>query len=499
MFSHFSCHSQSGSDSKGLINRRAIYAGKFYPAQPDTLKNELKKLSEEAQVRQHNNVVAIISPHAGYVYSGRTAASAFNQIDKTKKYDNIFVITSSHSIAFEGASIYYIGNYITPLGEVKVNTELAKSLVDNYPFFTYRHDAHSQEHSLEVQLPFLQYNLEKDFQIIPVVIGTQSVNTIGKIADALFPYFNSNNLFIISSDFSHYPSYKDAQNTDKLTVEAILKNNSEALINQLSSNDLLHIKGLATSLCGWSSVLTLLKITEKHQNIKAHLIEQTNSGDSDYGDKERVVGYASICFTTDDKGIGSSSASEQNKSTGEFDLSPQEKEILLKLVQNTLNKYIPDRKKDVLQSKDFPEALHAPLGVFVSLYKNKSLRGCIGRFYTDEPLYNTVQEMAIASATQDTRFNPVAKDELKDIQIEISVLSPIKRIYSVDEIILGKHGIYIKKGYHSGTFLPQVATETGWSLEEFLGHCSRDKAGLGWDGWKTAELYTYTALVFGEK
>jgi uncharacterized protein (TIGR00296 family) len=107
--------------------------------------------------------------------------------------------------------------------------------------------------------------------------------------------------------------------------------------------------------------------------------------------------------------------------------------------------------------------------------------------------------MSIASATQDSRFMTVTSGEIDKLEIEISVLSPMKRIFSADEIVLGKHGIYIKKGYYSGTFLPQVATETGWSKDEFLGHCARDKAGLSWDGWKDAELYTYEACVFGEK
>ena len=107
--------------------------------------------------------------------------------------------------------------------------------------------------------------------------------------------------------------------------------------------------------------------------------------------------------------------------------------------------------------------------------------------------------MAIAAATQDHRFNEVQADEISQLKIEISVLTPLKRIKSADEFILGKQGIYIKKGYSSGTFLPQVATQTGWTKEEFLGHCAQDKAGLNWNEWKTAELYTYEALVFGEE
>jgi AmmeMemoRadiSam system protein A len=137
-------------------------------------------------------------------------------------------------------------------------------------------------------------------------------------------------------------------------------------------------------------------------------------------------------------------------------------------------------------------------GAFVTLKENGELRGCIGRFTADIPLYQVIEEMAISSSTQDNRFLPVTAKEIDKLEIEISVLSPMKKISSIDEIVMGKHGIYIKKGWYSGTFLPQVATETGWSREEFLGHCARDKAGIGWDGWKDAEIYTYEACVFSE-
>jgi AmmeMemoRadiSam system protein A len=139
-------------------------------------------------------------------------------------------------------------------------------------------------------------------------------------------------------------------------------------------------------------------------------------------------------------------------------------------------------------------------GAFVTLKKNAELRGCIGHFDADNALYRTVQQMAVAAATQDYRFSTVTPDELKSIVIEISVLTPMRKILSISEIQMGRDGIYIKKGNKSGTFLPQVATETGWSLDEFLGHCARDKAGIGWDGWKDkdVEIYTYQALVFHE-
>jgi AmmeMemoRadiSam system protein A len=149
-------------------------------------------------------------------------------------------------------------------------------------------------------------------------------------------------------------------------------------------------------------------------------------------------------------------------------------------------------------SATYPDNLKIHAGAFVTLKENGSLRGCIGRFTANIPLYRLIREMAVAASTEDSRFDPVRMNEIPGLEMEISVLSPLKKITSADEIILGKHGIYIKKGYNSGTFLPQVATETGWSVDEFLGHCSRDKAGIGWDGWKKAELFTYEACVFSE-
>jgi AmmeMemoRadiSam system protein A len=138
-------------------------------------------------------------------------------------------------------------------------------------------------------------------------------------------------------------------------------------------------------------------------------------------------------------------------------------------------------------------------GVFVSLYKQGKLRGCIGRFTPDMPLYELVQEMAIASALNDHRFSPLKIEEVPEIKAEISVLSPLKRIRSMEEIELGRHGIYIQKGSATGTFLPQVALNTGWSREEFIEHCASDKAGIGRNGWKDAELYTYEAVIIKEE
>ncbi|MFA4863805.1 MAG: AmmeMemoRadiSam system protein B [Bacteroidales bacterium] len=484
------CSSQDNKSESGLVDRKPAVAGQFYASSPNTLKSDLSKLFAKALPKQSGVVLALIAPHAGYVFSGEVAATSFNQLDPDKKYNNIFILASSHRMSFEGASIYNKGDYITPLGKVKVNLDVANQLLNDYPVFNSKAEAHISEHSLEVQLPFLQYRLKQDFQIIPIILGTQSPSTSKKIAEALKPFLNEKNLFVISSDFSHYPSYEDACLVDKITATAITMNSPDILLKTLEDNDGKGIDNLATSLCGWTSVLSLLYMTEGRQDLTYKAIEYQNSGDSKiYGDTDRVVGYYSIV-------VEKKSSSKDDKG---FSLDDQEKEKLLDIARQTMEEYVSNGKIPVIDEKTLSPILRQPFGAFVTLRKDGDLRGCIGRFEAVEPLYKVVQQMAISASTQDSRFPEVTPAEFDKIDIEISVLTPLRKINSIDEFQLGKHGIYMKKGFSTGTFLPQVAQETGWTTEEFLGHCARDKARIGWDGWKDAELYVYEAYVFGEK
>ncbi len=471
------------------VDRQPAVAGQFYPSDAKELKLMLNQLfSNAVRAKTHKNISAIISPHAGYVYSGEVAASAFNQLKQNVVYENIFLIGSSHHVYFEGGSIYRNGDFITPLGKVKINKLIADELIKKYDFFYDREDAHRFEHSIEVQIPFLQYHLSKEFKIVPIVLGTQSPSMCKKIAEALKPYLNEKNLFVISTDFSHYPSYEDAKIVDKATIDAVISKSPDKLLKVLDDNQEKGIKNLSTSLCGWSSVLVLLYMLENEKDIIGEFVQYKNSGDVKFGDKNRVVGYSAITFTRREK---------MNKE--DFNLNNEEKKKLLNISRETLEMFVKENKIPDVNENELTENLKQNCGAFVTLYLNKQLRGCIGRFEANEPLYQVVQQMTVASASEDYRFYPVAEDELKYIDIEISVLTPLKKINSIDEIQLGKNGIYIKKGFRSGTFLPKVATETGWTKEEFLGHCAQDKAGIGWDGWKDAELYTYEALVFSEK
>lgn len=481
-----SCNSQTKETKPVQTDRQPAVAGKFYPAAPDELNKMLTNFFAGSSPKESDNQLAIIVPHAGYVFSGSTAAVAYKQINRDTKFRHIFIIGSSHTTYFNGASIYDKGNFITPLGKIAVDT-LSSWLVNQYKFFTNNTEPHEAEHGLEVQLPFLQYWLKNDFTIVPIIIGGQSEENCKKIAAALKPFLNKDNLFVISTDFSHYPEYQDAITSDNKMAHAIQTNSAKEFILTKKQIEGSGINNLATAMCGWTSVLTLLNITENMPGISYNLIKYTNSGDSHYGDKDKVVGYYAIGVTHD----------HTETTTSEY-LNENDKSELLKIARHTLKSYltesvIPDYNEDELSAN-----LQKPAGAFVTLKLNGNLRGCIGNFTPDKPLFQTIQDMAIAAATQDPRFSPVKPDEIDKLEIEVSVLTPLKKISSPDEFILGKHGIYIRKGAHSGTFLPQVATETGWSKEEFLGHCARDKARIGWDGWKTAELYTYEAIVFCE-
>jgi len=483
-----SCKAQNKEELPLRTDRQPAVAGSFYPSDKKELLKNLETYFQTAPEAKFQNPLALIVPHAGYVFSAEVATAAFKQLDRNKRFDHIFLIGSSHTMYFDGASVYTKGDFITPLGKAKVDS-LTIKLDQKYDFINNDIRPHQQEHSLEVQLPFLQYWLKKPFTIVPIVIGGSSQRICRYLADALEPYFNEKNLFIISSDFSHYPKYDDAVISDKTLADAIVTNSSKQFMQAKLQLESKGIPELATAMCGWTSALTLLNITEKHSDVMYQKILYKNSGDTQYGDKERVVGYNAICVVKSNK-MGNND---------QFSLSVEDKIELLKLARRTIDDYINHGKIGDIDESKLSKTLRTNAGAFVTLKSRGNLRGCIGNFSTDTPLYKVVQSMAIAAATQDYRFDQVKSLEIPELDIEISVLTPMKKIKSIDEIILGKHGIYIKKGSSSGTFLPQVATGTGWTKDEFLGHCARDKAFIGWDGWKTADIYTYEALVFEEK
>jgi len=206
------------------------------------------------------------------------------------------------------------------------------------------------------------------------------------------------------------------------------------------------------------------------------------------------VGYNAIILVEKK----SQPASEESL-TDAISFSQEESDKLISLARENIKSLLFNDKSITVDKEKLPAVFKVPLGAFVTLKIKGNLRGCIGRFISEEPLYQVVLESSRSSAFEDPRFSPLTREELSKTDIEITVLGPMKKIKNINEIVLGRHGIYIKKDFRAGTMLPQVATENGWTVEQFLGYTSRDKAGLGWDGWKNADIYIYEGIVLEEK
>ena len=501
------CKGQSATP----VVRPATQANRFYTGDAWELSEEVDSLlALHSGDAKYSNVAALIVPHAGYYFSGNVAASAYMAIDGKKQYKRIFLLGPSHHEWLDGASVNTEADYYaTPLGQVKVDHETAVALTNTDSLFCYRPEAHDREHCLEVQLPFLQrfFTLHSSLftkevpSIVPIVISTNDYDKLKRIAEALKPYFTDENLFVISSDFSHYPKYEDACEVDAKTGKAIETGDVEEFIAIINANARSGKRNLHTSACGEFAIITLMLMLDNQYEVK-HLMYQ-NSGDIDNHDHSRVVGYHSFAILRKNSNSSGLTRADFNSSgltrtDTDFVLSDDDKKALKEIAINSIRDSLDGKRMAVANSKLYTlnSTLKQRCGAFVSLHKHGHLRGCIGHFGEDYPLYEIVAEMARAAAFEDPRFMPVTRDELNDLDIEISVLTPMRRIQSLDEFELHRHGIYIKKGYRSGTFLPQVADEVNWTKEEFVGHCSQDKAGLGWDGWRDAELYVYEAIVF---
>jgi len=483
------------------VVRQPVVSGSFYPSNPIVLRKMINGFLNAADPPEiKGKLIGLVEPHAGYVYSGGVAAEGYSLL-KGRKFKTVVVIGPSHHLRYPGASIYNIGDYKTPLGVVRVDRKLCNRIIDKGRDITYYAPLHRNEHSVEVEIPFLQVALE-DFSLVPIVMGEFSLEACQKLASALIKACKGKDvLFIASSDMSHYHEYSMANLIDEKANRIIEEFSSSKLWDNLASRDV--------EMCGGAPALTVMMVAKGLGADKAKVLKYVNSGDIT-GDKSRVVGYSAVAFFAAAGGAEEGRVRrEENATKDSVDnsatedagyLSEEAREELLKIARETIISLFDSGKIPKFDVKN--EELKREGGVFVTLRYSGRLRGCIGNFRSKQPLYMTVSKMAI-QATRDYRFttSPVTKQELNDIDIEISVLSPLRKIKSIDEIEMGKHGIYIMRGRNNGCFLPQVADETGWTKIEFLEHCCSDKAGLSPDAWKKkgTEILIFTAEVFGEQ
>ena len=432
-------------------------------------------------------IAALIVPHAGYRYCGHVAAYAYKQIEGMK-FDTVVLVGPSHNYRFSGASVYESGVYRNPLGDVEVDSKIAKQLIDENDAIKFAPQVHIPEHSLENQIPFLQRTLSK-FKIVPVVMGDSTKSDCDMLSNALASVLKGKNVLLIAStDMAHYPVYDEAVKADKATMSAVETMDTDLIRERLDKYLKRGVRELHCMLCGRGAVLVVMNVAKKLGADSVKILKYANSGDVSIGDKKRVVGYMAAMMY-DSEGSEALDAP----------LNEEQQEVLLKLARESIETYLKTGKKEQLKTDD--ERLKIEQGAFVTLRKHGELRGCIGHIVPIEPLCDTVADMAIAAATQDPRFPKVTLREMKDINIEISVLSIPRRVQSADEIEMGKHGVIVQKGYKKGVFLPQVATETGWDKVTFLEHLCSGKARLSKDAWKDedTELRIFTAQLFEEE
>lgn len=482
--------SAPASDRKPV--RRSILAGTWYPTDPEELRSTLRGFLERAPLADPlpsaAPLVGIVAPHAGIRYSGSVAAYAYKVVQKYPA-GTVVILAPSHRVPFSGIAVTRQGAFETPLGRVPLDTEFIEALLKANSDVRDFPEAHAQEHAVEIQLPFLQTVLPS-FRLVPLVMGNLSWNTCEKLAQALNALSSSHRFLVVAStDLSHYHSEKEARTLDERLLGRLKRMEPRELFEDLASG--------ACEACGAGPLVTLMLYARKTGAQDMRILKYGTSADVTE-DRNRVVGYAAaVVFKTSDD-TGSKSDSVPASYFPGTALSPERKARLKDIARQTLAaKLLGTGPSPEIILSELPPPLQEPRGAFVTLKRHGQLRGCIGQIEARRPLAETVSRMALAAAFQDPRFPPVTADEWDDLELEISVLSPLMKLRDPAQVRVGTHGIYLRKGSRGGLLLPQVAVEQGWDRETFLRQTCH-KAGLPADAWRDpdTELFVFTAEVF---
>jgi hypothetical protein len=452
--------------------RAAVFAGAFYDADPGRLAalvdGYLRTAAEPPAGARDARL--LICPHAGYIFSGPTAGHAYQAV-KGRPFETVVVVGTSHQYPLDGASIYLRGGFETPLGTVPVDEALAARIA-GASGFSYVAAAHEKEHSVEVQVPFIQRALP-GARIVPIVLGYPTKANVNALARGLGEALAAPGVLIVAStDLSHYLAKEKANAADAKTIELVRKADARAIADRSARGE--------NVMCGGGGVAAAL-IAMKTLGAPRVTVLHYSDSSAVNGDTGRVVGYLAAAVSPGTAAAG-------------FRLTPDEKKELLGLARQAVRSFVEDSRV-VRYETDDPNLLGAK-GAFVTLKKRGELRGCIGYIEPVFPLYETVIRTAIFAATQDQRFPPVTREELADLEFEISVLTTPERIDGPGRVAVGKHGLVISRGENRGLLLPQVAVENGWDRETFLAQACA-KAGLPRDAWKKgAEIAVFEAIVF---
>ena len=464
--------------------RDPAVAGIFYAGDRQQLEAEVAHYLSADFNRTLTRPKILIVPHAGFRYSAPVAAQAYLQLKKySKNIKNVILVGPSHHVAFNGIAASGAAYFKTPLGQIGVNRALIRKLLENNPHIGVFEQAHEKEHSLEVQLPYLQKVL-KDFKIVPLVYGQVPPQVL---ADALRPFLaDDGTIIIFSADLSHYYNYEKARELDAETADKI--RNKEADISGHMS-------------CGATGINAAVLLA-KTEHLRPEMLEMANSGDTS-GSRDSVVGYGAWSFGADD-------GTEAEK------LPPLEQEMqnlknftrfygddLLKIARRSLEEAVLNGNEYSPSRSDYPDAVFNKGAAFVTLTQKGELRGCIGTVVPNQAVALDVARNTYGAALQDSRFKPVTKEELPEIRFSISLLTSFEPIsFSGEEDLLrqlqpGTDGLIIRDGDRQGLFLPSVWEQLP-DRKSFLENLKL-KAGLSPSYWSdNMKVYRFRTLEIKE-
>ena len=474
--------------------RYPVVAGSFYPGNAEVLESAVQKYLDYAPPRPDIDPVALVAPHAGYVYSGGIAGHSYKLLEG-RDIGTVVVISPSHAEYFNYSSVMAGGCYRTPLGDVQIDDISARELIDKSSNIKDSVKGHVSErggrgeHALEVQLPFLQVALN-DFKLLPIVMGDQSYENCVELGQALAGVLKGKNAIIIaSSDLSHFHDYDEAYRLDHKLIKLLESYDPEKICRELATRKV--------EACGGGPIVAAMIAARLMGADSFTALKYGTSGDVPAGTKDQVVGYLAGAMCKASGNAGELEKTMKNLDESDEGLSLDDKRELMHIARTTVESVVRGEKAPNFQTES--KDLLDKRGAFVTLKIDGRLRGCIGYIIPVKSLFLTVQEVAESAATQDPRFSPVTPEELPRLEYEISALSPLKKIDDTEEIVVGKHGIIIRRGYSQGLLLPQVAAEYGWDRQTFLEHTC-NKAGLPSQAWKhpDTEISIFSAEVFDE-
>lgn len=492
------------SDPSRIRQHRVAGEDGFYPDSPVALSQKIAALY--ASVRRETlsgQIAALICPHAGYDYSGAVAASGYKQLEGLS-FSTVVIISPSHRAFFQGCSVYSGGAYRTPLGDIPVDLEFCRRITETDPLVALSDIGHEAvgggyEHGIEVHLPFLQVVLGQ-FSLVPIVMGDQEFTTAKRLGELLGRHAKlGKTLIVASSDLAHGHDYPTTRRLDATAADAIARFAPEDFYDLYSDG--------ACEACGGGPITAMMLAARRMGAEEARILSQTNSADVTGERKGYIVGYLSAVFnggggmpssresvlTAD--AAGAHDITDHRTLDADQSLNESERELLRTTARRSLEHCV---KNANISCPEAPTArLREKRGVFVTLSQRGKLRGCVGYVRPFKPLVEAVWEMAESAALRDHRFIPVEPKEVDRLEIEITVLSPLKLISNPDQVLVGRHGLVVTRGHQSGVLLPQVPIEHGWDRETFLAETCV-KAGLEPNAWKDPDtkLEIFTAEIF---